>query len=633
MPKFVLLLCLCSPAALIAQGQNIAPDRCVWHTGDDPAWAAPAFDDSTWLPYSSWQQNPPQPQIWIRCHVDLSPLRNSAQPALQVRLYAAYELFVNGNQLGAAGNLRSGQFSLDLIRNWPLPHELTGPATIAIRSTWRYTSVIPFGPYPSFNLLAGSLDHLRDHLSAEIISRITHPLLPAICFCIVGVVGLVVLGLWLNDRTRHELLLLGINCIVLPPIYLNYIGISVLFDYPVGVYFGLWAVPAFIANICRTLFFFVLARRRVPWFFWVLIVAATAIHFITTLVPLLPSPAQSLWLDGLRAHQLGAISQFVSVLESSAPFFAFAPWGKLSRRIKPLAALCMAWGATMMVFFFVRFTSAGVLGIPDLQSRWSNPVSDFEAVATLGVLFALLTLLFREQQETARERAVLVGEMQAAQQVQRILAPSVLETLPGMTLAVAFHPIREVGGDFYSCCILPGSRQRILLGDVSGKGAAAAMTAAVVLGAAQGRDTDAPAALLEHLNRALTGMRLGGFATCLCAELSPIGDLTIANAGHLSPYRNGREMHLDPGLPLGITTDATYSDASLRLSPGDSLTFISDGVVEARNASGELFGFDRTTAISDQAAEDVAAAAQSFGQEDDITVLRFQFGPAEVFHS
>ena len=156
------------------------------------------------------------------------------------------------------------------------------------------------------------------------------------------------------------------------------------------------------------------------------------------------------------------------------------------------------------------------------------------------------------------------------------------------------------------------------------------MTAAVLLGAAQGRDTDSPIALLEHLNLVLTNMGLGGFATCLCAELSATGALTLANAGHLPPYRNGEEMELDSGLPLGITADATYNEVTFDLSPGDSLTFISDGVVEARNASGELFGFDRTAAISHQAAEEIASAAQSFGQEDDITVLKLHFAPAEV---
>jgi len=630
MRKVFVLLCLCLPAALFAEDVSIAPGQCVWHTGDDLAWAAPTIDESGWQRYSAWQQSPSEPQIWIRCHADLLSLQGAAQPALQIRLYAAYQVFVNGSLIGSAGDLRSGQFSLNLMRSWPVPRDLPGPfTTIALRTTWHYTSAVPFGPYPPFSLLAGNLDNLRDHRSAEIITQSTRQSIPAICFCIVGIVGLIVLGLWFNDRSRRELLLLGINCIALPPIYINYIGIAAFLSYPVGAYFMVWAIPAFTTNICRTVFFFVLARKRVPWFFWGLIATATGIHFITTMVPLLP-PTQSLWLDALRAHQLGAISQFASVLESTAPFFAFMPWSSLSRRMKPLAALCMMWGVTMMVFFFVRFTSAHVLGIPDLQVRWSNTVSDFEAVATLGVLIFLLALLFREQQQTARERAVLVGEMQAAQQVQRLLAPSVLDTLPGLRLAAVFRPFREIGGDFYSCRTLPGNRQRILLGDVSGKGAAAAMTAAVLLGAAQGRDADSPTALLEHLNPVLTNMRLGGFATCLCAELSATGTLTLANAGHIPPYRNGEEMKLESGLPLGITADATYSEFTFDLSPGESLTFISDGVVESRNALGELFGFERTAAISHQAAEEIASAAQSFGQEDDITVLKLHFAPAEV---
>ena len=628
MRRVVVLLWLFLPAALFAQEVNIPSSGCVWRAGDDPGWAAPVIDESGWMPYSAWQQSPPKPHIWIRCHADLSALRGVARPALQIRLYAAYQLFVNGRLTGSAGNLESGGFSLNLIRNWPVAPEPPGPSTIVLRTTWHYTSEVPFSPYPALQVLGGDLDNLRDHRSAVIVAQSARHLIPALCFCIVGIVGLMVLGLWLNDRSRYELLLLGINCIALPPIYLNYLGISGLIEYPAAVYFILWAIPAFITNICRTVFFFTLAGRRVLWFFWVLIAAATAIHFITAAIPLL-APAQALWLDTLRAHQLGAISQFASVLESTAPFFAFWPWRKLTDRIKPLAALSMIWGATMMVFFFVRFTGAQVLGLPDLQSRWSSVVSDFEAVATLGVLIALLTLLFREQQQTSRERAVLAGEMQAAQQVQRILAPSVLDTAPGIRVAVAFHPIREVGGDFYSCSILPGNRQRILLGDVSGKGAAAAMAAAVLLGAAQGRDTDAPAALLDHLNNVLTKMRLGGFATCLCAELSATGTLTLANAGHLPPYRNGEEMKLEPGLPLGITVDATYGEAEVHLLPGDSLTFISDGVVEAHSASGELFGFERTAAISHRAAEEIASVAQSFGQEDDITVLKLHFAPAE----
>jgi serine phosphatase RsbU (regulator of sigma subunit) len=142
-----------------------------------------------------------------------------------------------------------------------------------------------------------------------------------------------------------------------------------------------------------------------------------------------------------------------------------------------------------------------------------------------------------------------------------------------------------------------------------------------------------PVDMLDRLNRQLCGRTDGGFATCLCALLKPDGAITIANAGHLPPYHNGCELHSEPGLPLGIVPEATYIETRARLTPGESLTFLSDGVVEAQSPSGELFGFDRTRAISTQSAEDIAHAAQQFGQEDDITVLTVTFAAAEVLHA
>jgi Stage II sporulation protein E (SpoIIE) len=623
MRKLALLLLCMLPLAAFGQSLiHISPQRCVWRAGDNSAWAAPALDESGWRPYSDWQQSPPQPHIWIRCHPDLSSLQGSARPALQIRLYASYEVFVNGERIGSAGNLSNGRFNLNLIRNWPLPRIPAGPSTIALRSTWRIGSAVPFGPYLALNLIAGSLDNLQDHRSAQVVRQSARHLIPAICFSIVGILGLLVLALWFYDRSRREFLLLGINCVALAPIYINYMGIAGLVAYPVSVYFIAWAVPALTTNICRTVFFFELARRRVPRLFWLLIAASITVHFITVAVPLLP-PAQSLWLDVLRSHQLGAFSQSASVVESTAPFFAFLPWRQLSNRMKPLAMLCMAWGVTMMVFFTVRLTSVHVPGLPDLQGRWSNVVSDFEAVSTLGVLIALLALLFRDQQATARERAMLAGELQAASEIQHMLAPAKIDTASGLKIDVAFHPMREVGGDFYSCRILPGNRQRVLLGDVSGKGAAAAMTAALLLGGAERRDGDSPGKLLAHLNGVLHQSCVPGFATCLCADFAPDGTVTLANAGHLPPYCRGEEIALAADLPLGMKNegDGAYEEARYVLAPGGALTFLSDGVVEARDAKGELLGFDRMAALSAKTPAAIAEAAQRWGQEGDITVL------------
>jgi serine phosphatase RsbU (regulator of sigma subunit) len=97
--------------------------------------------------------------------------------------------------------------------------------------------------------------------------------------------------------------------------------------------------------------------------------------------------------------------------------------------------------------------------------------------------------------------------------------------------------------------------------------------------------------------------------------------MTVANAGHIAPYLAGKELALENGLPLGLSADATYSESNFRLSPGQQLTMLTDGVVEARDKKGTLFGFERTANLSIQAAETIAQAAQAFGQEDDITVL------------
>jgi serine phosphatase RsbU (regulator of sigma subunit) len=266
-------------------------------------------------------------------------------------------------------------------------------------------------------------------------------------------------------------------------------------------------------------------------------------------------------------------------------------------------------------------------------AHWVRAVLEFRAFTVASVLAAILALLFRDQRQVTEERALLAGEMHAASQIQRMLAPAKLDCAPGLQIDVAFHPMREVGGDFYLSNVLPGGRQRIMLGDVSGKGSAAAMTATLLLGGAADRNSDSPAALLAHLNRILLKNRVGGFATCLCADIDPDGAVTLANAGHLSPYCRGEEIDTFPGLPLGIAAETNYAETALVLDPGESLTFLSDGVVEARNSSGELFGFDRTAAISTESAQSIAGAASTHGQEDDITVLTLTFAPAEVLYA
>jgi serine phosphatase RsbU (regulator of sigma subunit) len=147
------------------------------------------------------------------------------------------------------------------------------------------------------------------------------------------------------------------------------------------------------------------------------------------------------------------------------------------------------------------------------------------------------------------------------------------------------------------------------------------MTVSAVIGALRSIPPVSPAWILNALNSGLVGHLHGGFVTCCAARITGDGTVTIANAGHLSPYRNGSEVAVEAGLPLGIVSGTEYEEIQFSLKPDESLTFLSDGVVEARNASGELFGFERTLRIIDSGAAAIAQEAMDFGQDDDITVL------------
>jgi len=108
--------------------------------------------------------------------------------------------------------------------------------------------------------------------------------------------------------------------------------------------------------------------------------------------------------------------------------------------------------------------------------------------------------------------------------------------------------------------------------------------------------------------------------------------MEIANAGHLSPYRDGREVELPPGLPLGVIPGMTYEQRSFQLDQGDRLIFLSDGVVEATNSQGELFGFERTQQVSNEPARYIAQTAKRFGQNDDITVVSVYLASKDARH-
>jgi len=625
-----LFLPLAAPAQSVI---TIAPEQCVYRFGDDIAWAAPDLNETGWLPYSQWKLNAGQPRIWVLCHADLSSLRAVNQPAIQVSLWAAYQLYIDGTLAGSAGNVQSGNFSMNTVRSFPLSFVEFHPATIALRITLRMARKLPVSAPPPLELYAGADSALRGQRAAQLLAQSEPNLGPAVGFSVAGVLGVIAFGLFLYDPARRDLFFLALVSICSACTFINYLFASALVAFPSTVYFAAWSVSALAAVAARPVFFFALAGRRMTLNFWILNAFGVLFYVATGFCAFLP-PAQALWVDVVSFRYLAFPNSLAQIATFAAPFFSFWPYSLITRRLWPLAGLCLFWAATGVMYFAVRAASlAGISGIPDLVSKWEPTLNETRALIEVCAMVALFVLLFREQRQIALDRAVLAGEMQSASEIQRMLAPATLNCVPGLKIEVAFHPMREVGGDFYLCRVLPDGRQRILTGDVSGKGAAAAMAATLLLGAAAVRDSDQPGILLENLNCLLLENKLAGFATCLCADIAASGEMVIANAGHLPPYLAGVELPMDGGLPLGLTSGSTYSESQFRMGPDQQLTILTDGVVEARNTGGELFGFNRTRQISSQSAEDIARAAQAHGQEDDITVLTLTFAPVGVAHA
>jgi serine phosphatase RsbU (regulator of sigma subunit) len=152
------------------------------------------------------------------------------------------------------------------------------------------------------------------------------------------------------------------------------------------------------------------------------------------------------------------------------------------------------------------------------------------------------------------------------------------------------------------------------------------MLASNIVGALRNEDAGDPGIVLSRLNEVVLQAHSGGFVTCLCALFEPGGRLRVANAGHIAPYVDGAELAVENGLPLGIVSGSAYADSSFLLD-GKAVTLLSDGVLEARDAKGELLGFECMAALTSRPAAEVAAAAQKWGQEDDITVLTVTSGP------
>src|SRR4051812_19049882 len=258
--------------------------------------------------------------------------------------------------------------------------------------------------------------------------------------------------------------------------------------------------------------------------------------------------------------------------------------------------------------------------------------------------------LVREQEAEAATRQRFEQELEVARLIQQNFLPKELPDLPGWQIAAYYRPAREVGGDFYDVIQLEGGRVGFVVGDVTDKGVPAALVMAAtrsVLRASAQRLIE-PGAVLERVNEHLCpDMPAKMFVTCLYGVLEPAtGRFRFANAGHDLPYMKTAEGSVElraRGMPLGLMSGMPYEERETVLAPGDSLLLHSDGIAEAHDPDGQMFGFPRlkqAVARYPGGAELISRVLDDLSrhtgpdaeQEDDITMVTLSRtrGPASV---
>jgi len=593
-----------------------------YHFGDNPGWANPNFDDSSWAvaPGGLFRLPPYHSDgiVWIRFSVPV-PADSGARASLWlVNPHATSEqVFLDGKLIGQSGELPPNPKGVLLPVFTVLDaggiSQQVSFATIALR-LWYPPAFLYGNGEDRIACELGSTAVLKERQRAERSSLILSwvPLLSLDGLLVLLGLGLLGLWLWLRGRELFWFALL----LVFYPLGSFLIDLPAIT--PLGFAFNLRAVLVVVGNIpmmfitvkCLWTLFDLRARPlsivlHASWITW------NAVGFLL-LIATTPSSAIA-WMAPIGIATLTVFNLGTLLIE-----LRFLITGPNRAIAAGMAVIPIASSLNVL-----GLHPTNLFGIPHLDLFHAGL---FSAGIFLSVMLARRA--FAEWREGARLRV----EFTAAREVQQRLVPAALPPIDRFQIEVAYLPAQEVGGDFYQVLPRTDGSTLIVIGDVSGKGLKAAMTGTLALGALRSlaQEPLGPAQMLSRLNAQLADSSAGGFVTCLCILASSDGTLRLANAGHLPPYQNGEEIALESGLPLGIAELANYAESTLALAPGDRLTLLSDGVVEAQSATRELFGFDRTAAISTQSAEAIAGAAQQFGQEDDITVLTVTFAPAEV---
>jgi Stage II sporulation protein E (SpoIIE) len=621
-----------------------------FHLGDDLRWAQPDTDDTIgqggWeaiRPDRSWGEQGHYAQTgygWYRLHLNVIPapgFDGSFQVLLQ-GVSDSCEVYWNGALIGSYG-------SLPPHASWPA---LNAPSVFTLRanSAGGLDGVLAIrvwkGPLGSSALgeiggllqapIIGDTQSISayvgtwnfDFLEATIYSNILNVL-----YFAVALAGFL---LWL--RRRHETLLLWFSIFAIAPaIWTSIFTMRI----PVSSQFAeFFLQPVWqLRNVA--LWFLLLdlldLRSRPGLVRWTKILAAISLSAALLDGCMVYGP-QSIysgqagaWIDGFCTLLIEPCDLWLLVL------VAFGFRKKLDS-VRWILAITSSLSQLLTVLTasarqgqrFTHWTFAAALSKPVFQI--GGVFFTAQTVLDLLLFFSIVYTVYRVVSDQQKRKAALEQELKSARELQQVLIPEKPPTLPGFTISTAYQPALDVGGDFFQVIPLengaPGSTL-IVLGDVSGKGLRAAMAVSLIVGAvrALAESTASPSEILAGLSRRLHGRLQGGFATCLVLRIDPQGACTIACAGHPSPLLNGCEIDLPGALPLGIDPSVAYPEIQLQIEPGDRFALYTDGLLEARAPSGEIFSFERLQSLfaSDADAAAATAEAVAFGQEDDITVL------------
>jgi phosphoserine phosphatase RsbU/P len=247
-----------------------------------------------------------------------------------------------------------------------------------------------------------------------------------------------------------------------------------------------------------------------------------------------------------------------------------------------------------------------VIGVLDLESPQLNYFTD-DHVQTLTILaanFAVSLENARLYEQVARDEARLDRDLQAAKRIQGALLRSVPSEDYGLDMAARYLSARELGGDLYEFLRYGPQQLGVALGDVSGKGTAAALYGAVAIGIMRSLAPQKlqPSEMLRQMNQIVGERRIEGrfMTACFATWQKGRSKLRVANAGQSQPllYKDGQCGKVElTGFPLGIFEDVTYDEWGVTVEPGDILVFHSDGIAETANSEGQFFGTERLRKI------------------------------------